>query len=314
MKSIIKSNKKAFLQISYQWIFALVAGGVILFLAIYGATKVIETGETQIDAKTGRNIGILLNPLESGPESFTKPQPLQLPVDTRIYNDCDNMGEFGHQKISISQKSYGKWTDTKTQVSFPNKYIFSESPVEGKTFIVFSKPYNLPFKVASLIYLIPFEEDYCFSDAPEDIERDINNINAKNLKIGNCTQEDIKVCFSSDSDCDMRVDVGGGVVEKREGEIYFQDESLMYGAIFSSVENYECQVKRIMQRIVNLVEIYNDKAQFISPIGCNSNLRTDLNVLKSKAGNLTDSHGLYQITSLSKDIQEENKYAVCSLW
>ena len=38
-------NKKGFLQISFQWIFAIVVGIVILFLAIYGVSKLIGTGE-----------------------------------------------------------------------------------------------------------------------------------------------------------------------------------------------------------------------------------------------------------------------------
>jgi len=52
----------------------------------------------------------------------------------------------------------------------------------------------------------------------------------------------------------------------------------MYAAIFSDKGNYECQVKRLMQRVAKLALLYEDKANFVSKRGCNSNL----NLLKIK--------------------------------
>ena len=145
-------NKKAFLQISFAWLFAIIIGGFILFLAIYASTKIIKTEQTALDAGTAKEIGVLLNPLETGFETGKK-NSFILPAETRIYNRCNNNGVFGRQIIKISQKSFDKWTDTNVNVGFSNKYIFSENFVEGKKFFLFSKPFKFPFKVTDLIYL-----------------------------------------------------------------------------------------------------------------------------------------------------------------
>ncbi|MBU2503632.1 MAG: hypothetical protein KJ879_01075, partial [Nanoarchaeota archaeon] len=146
---MILKNKKGF-EISFSWFFAIVVGGFILFLAIYGATKVINTGGEANSAKTGKEIGALLNPLETGFESG-QTTLLSMPVETRIYNECEDItGNFGRQIIKVSQKSFGDWSLTDINPSFQNKYIFSGEIVEGKNFIIFSKPFELPFKVADL--------------------------------------------------------------------------------------------------------------------------------------------------------------------
>ena len=84
-------NKKAYLQISFAWLFAIIVGAFILFLAIYGVTKLIKTEETTQEARTGKEISVLLNPLETSFETG-KTTSLTLPIETRIYNKCNNYG------------------------------------------------------------------------------------------------------------------------------------------------------------------------------------------------------------------------------
>ncbi len=74
----MKIKKRGYLQISFAWMFALIVGAVILFLAIYFATKLVDKGDDVIDAKTGKEMGILLNPLETSMESI-RTTPLTLP-------------------------------------------------------------------------------------------------------------------------------------------------------------------------------------------------------------------------------------------
>ena len=118
--------KKRGLQISFAWLFAIIVGAFILFLAIYFVTKYIGQQETIMDAKTSKEIGVLLNPLETSFES-SKVTYLNMPVESRIYNKCSKRDTFGKQLIQVSQKSLGKWTETNIDVGFENKYLFSES-------------------------------------------------------------------------------------------------------------------------------------------------------------------------------------------
>ena len=157
-------KKKGALQISFGWLFAIIIGAFIIFLAIFGVTKLMQTEQTTLDVKTGREIGVLLNPLEISFES-AKTTSFTMPAESRIYNACNNAGNFGKQLIKISQKSFNKWTETNLDVGFANKYIFSKEIVEGKKFYIFSKPFDFPFKVVDRMYMTSSNDIYCFSDA-----------------------------------------------------------------------------------------------------------------------------------------------------
>ena len=83
------SDKSGFIQISFAWLFAIVIGAIILFFAIYAAVKLIGTEGDISTAETGKEIAVLLNPLETefGEERTTL---LSLPVESRIINDCES--------------------------------------------------------------------------------------------------------------------------------------------------------------------------------------------------------------------------------
>lgn len=302
-------NKKGF-EVSFAWLFAILVGAVILILTIYGITKYVQTEQTILNAKTGEEIGVLLNPLETSFES-AKSVSLTLPVDSRIYNRCDNLGEFGHQKIPISQKSFGKWTETDVEASFYNKYIFSKEYVEGKEFLIFSKPFEAGFKVADLIYLTSSNDKYCFIGAPTEIKEELENINQENFFVDNCTANMTRVCFA-DSSCEVYVDYSNGYVQK-EDRMYFASDALMYAGIFSNANIYECEVKRLAQRVVKLATIYRDKANFVAQVGCNSDLNLD--ALISMAENVEDSRDMISLVNFAEEIGDKNdRNYNCKLW
>lgn len=307
----MEKNKRGF-QISFAWLFAIIAGAFILFLAIYGVIKIIGTGEEITSAKTGVEIGILLNPLETGFESG-RTLILKMPVETRIYNKYDIYGNFGAQIIQVSQKSFGKWSQTDIDISFPNKYIFSESVVEGKNFFIFSKPFEFPFKIADVIYLTSSEQDYCFINAPERIEEELSDLNQENLLVENCPSESINVCFDTGlEECDVNVDIGRREVEKRNQVMFFETDALMYAAIFSDKSVYEYQIKRLMKRESELLLLYNDKAAILSTQGCP--LDVNLFTLRNIINNVEYSEDLALAANAADDIERENDYAVCKLW
>jgi len=303
--------KRGYLQISFAWLFAIIVGVFILFLAILGVSKVIKFGEFEQSAKTSQEIGILLNPLETGFES-ARVTSLRFPTETRIYNKCSNTGTFGKQGIQVSQKSLKKWTET-DYAEFSNKYIFSETYAEGKTFYFFSKPFKFPFKVADLIYLISASEEYCFLDAPEEIQEEISDLKQETLKTEDCSEKAIKVCFGNEN-CEINVDYNSRVVEKDGEEMYFEEDALMYAAVFSDKATYECQLRRLMQRAEQLSLLYRDKAVFISD-KCDTNLNPDLLFFSSSAGNFQSSDELYLMKITAEDLEEKNNANWgCELW
>jgi len=299
-------KKRGYLQISFTWLFAIIAGIFILFLAIFTTLKLIDTEQVTQDAKTGKELGVLLNPVEIGFES-AKSTSINLPVETRITTRCENNDRFGEQIINLSQKSFGKWTETETEIKFLNKYIFSENP-EGKKFYVFAKPFELGFKVADLIYMTSSKKEYCFKDAPDEIKDEIDWLNQKNLVTENCQEGSVEICFSGD--CDIEVDYPNKYVRKSGSKMYFNGDALMYSAIFSESEDYECQVERLMQRTASLALLYKEKADFVAIRGCDSNLNLD--ELGSAA--LSDYQNLNLISSIAEEIDYQNKFTECRLW
>ena len=304
--------KRGYLQIPFAWLFAIIVGAVILFLAIFASTKIINTGGYELDVKTAKTLGVLLNPLEMGFETG-KTTSLTLPAETRIYNKCNNKGNFGRQIIQVSQKSFNKWTEPSEGVGFSDKYLFSTDYVEGKNFYLFSKPFNFPFKVSDLIYITSSAKDYCFLDAPENIRSEISDLSQKNLFVKNCPENSIKICFNSWNKCDIFVNYNRKYIQKEGKIINFEGDALMYAGIFSEKDVYECQVKRLMQRTDQLALLYKDKADFIAEKGCNSNL--NLVGLSNMANSLRDSEDLGPINSVVEEIKNSNDLNWgCKLW
>jgi len=305
-------NKKG-IEMSFTWLFGIVIGIIILAFAIYAVTKFMSEGDSLQTAKTSKEIGILLNPLETGFET-SQTSSFVMPVETRIYASCDNLTRiFGRQLISVEQKSFGKWTETDLQASFPNKYIFSEKGIEGKKFYVFSKPFEFPFKVADLIYMTSSEDNYCFQGMNSDIERELKNLGQGNIFVEeeNFLEECILICFDS-GNCDVKVNYDGGFVEKNKKRMYFEGDALMFAAIFSNYDNYECELDRLMKRASSLAQIYNDKANLVVISNCNSNL--DLLGLKLDFDGFENSNNISRIYINVEEIGDSNRVAECKLW
>jgi len=312
--------KRGFLQISFAWLFAIIVGAVIIALAVFAVVKIFNIGETTVSSKTAGEIGVLLNPLETGFES-AKTTSLTLPAETRIYNRCnDDSGFFGKQIITTSQKSFNEWTDTGVDVGFQNKYIFSDNPVEGRNFYIFSKPFEFPFKVSDLIYLTSSDKKYCFINSPLNIKEELWGLDQENILVDNCPGQEsdliVRVCFSPTSltNCDMEVSYGGGTVEKDGETMRFETDALMYAAIFSEPDIYECQLKRLMLRTENLALLYFDKSKFVSQKVSGCNVNSELENFRSSAGAFEDSNRLPSLAVESNNLKTKNDVSNCKLW
>ncbi len=308
--SLIRQRKGV--EFQFAWIFGLIVGMTILVLAIYAVTRIIQTEEIAIDAGTAKEIGVLLNPLETSFES-AQTTSLILPKETRIFNGCNNESYFGRQTISVSQKSFNKWTDTDIEVGFSNKYIFSENFTEGKKFLIFSKPFEFPFKITDVVYLTSSEKKYCFSGMEDKIKEELDNLGQDNIFTDECPENSVRVCFSGN--CDIEVNYQNKFVEKDSEIMQFSDDSLMYAAIFSSPKIYECQVERLMMRATQISILYSEKADLVASRGCNSDLKNELGFLINKLNQTKNSEGLNDALIFDvKDIQEKNDDANCKLW
>ncbi len=310
---MVRKNKKA-IAMSFNWIFALLAGGLILFLAIYATTKFIETSEKTVYTETSAQLIALFDPLETGLASG-RADEINFKKESRIYLSCNSLDNhpFGKQKIAFSEKTFGdKFGEKGENVNIKNKYVFAENIVEGKKISVFSKPFFMPFKVADIIVIN--SKEHCFYKAPNEIKDEIKGLGIETIKfsddLSNCSGQ-TSVCFVG-SNCD--INVLNNKVVKKDYELYYID-GLLYAAIFSSAENYECNIKRLINKFNELSLVYIDKIKIIENKGCSSNIESKLRTMMESAKALKSSNGLAGLKEQADIINAINlDTRTCGLW
>lgn len=313
-------NKKG-IEFSFAWLFALIVGAVIIFLAIYATTKLIGTERLATQTEAGKKLGVLLNPVETSVES-AKLSSIVFTSQVRLYNTCDKSGVFGSQEISVAEKSGlgSTWAEPGVASSFHNKYLFSEDIIEDKEFILFSKPFYMPFKVADVIFMWPKNKEYCFVQPPTAIRDEIEALNPGNVNVTDdlqfCKRGSKVVCFqASGCDIDVSTDVGGlsGSVKKGYDIVYYEG-SLVYGAIFSSKDVYECQVERLMKRTSELSKLYSLKSDYVGAKGCESSSLSVELAMYSNLTQINNSASLREIASMADDLERTNENLKCKLF
>ena len=314
-------NKKA-IAMSFNWIFAIIVGAVILFLAIYATMKIMGTGGYQINTETAAKITTLLDPMGTGLASG-KSATLNFKKETRIYIDCQPFGQFGKDTISFSEKTFGDWGEPGGEID-TQKYVFGDKVIEGKSLSLFSKPFSMPFKIDDVIIING--KDYCFYQAPNEIKDEVNGLGLKNIHfsedLNNCSG--IKVCFGSNAGCEISIyglcegyncdsKYDYGKVFNKGSQLYYYD-GLLYGAIMSSPEIYECNLERLMKRFEELSIVYIEKIKIMELKGCSSNIQADLTNMIELSRDLESSKELFALSQLSETIDSKNNMAICKLY
>lgn len=323
-KEMVK-NKKG-IEFGFGWIFAIFVGGIIIFLAVYAVTNLVKTERQGQDVASAKEFGILLTPVETSLESGKLAPPIIFPSKSRVYNICRNEGNFGVQRLSVSG-SLGigdKYQEPEISTPFYNKYFFSPSIVEGKKFYAFSKPLNMPFKVADLVYIFG-EENYCLVSPPGEVEDELGKlmVNANITgSVSECAIESVKICFGySEPKCNVLVSFDSnsaerGIVSKNKQDVVYEGYALMYAAIFSDPELYECQIGRLMKRASSIATIYGQKAEIMSARtdGCGSAFGDDFANYAQVASEINQSKMMGNILTSSENLREANDAISCKMF
>jgi len=308
-------------QFDFVWIFALIAGGAILVLAVFGALKFGDTERYQSDTEVAKTLSTIIDKLQTG---FSEGEYGQVVFrqETRINNLCLDDKEFGKNDLSVStQSSVGEeWNLAGGATSVHNKYIFSEDTVDGKKYYVFSLPFDFPYKVAEINILV--SETYCFTGMPETLKEDLARRPYPFIEVQNCSATSRKVCFGSGSDCDMTVYGSctsgcdsiydkGKVIKYGTDMMYVGN--LMYAAIFSDKGIYDCNVGRMMYRTGRIAEELTQKADLMNARRCNTNLQPDMFVWAGYTLNAT-TEDLFSLSSMAESLNKKNEKELCGLW
>lgn len=314
----------------FNWLFAIIAGGFFLFMAIWFASQIVDTGSEIVNTESASEFLTLLDPLSAGLASGSS-GVFDLRKETRIYLECSNEENepFGKLKVRFAEKQFEKWSVPSSPVSTPDKYIFSDNVIEGKHFDVFSLSLDMPFKVADLIFLT--NDSYCFYGVvPNGVKEEIESVGFKKINFtSNVNCKGTKVCFGS-TNCpsDAKVKVlpatcsgticeydnyqMGTVTDSRNGTALEKKYygPLLFGAIFSSKANYDCNVARLMKRYGYIMDLYESK---LNICGGNDNLVTDFNRIREIISPETEIDYSNLAESIY-NVELKNKQTRCSIY
>ncbi len=299
--------KKA--QFQFAWIFAVIVGALILFLAFYFVGTTLLQQRFEQSTVEVQSLDILLNPFSYlGSLGATTYNPLSLPKESEIIIDCNKqtLGDLGYNEITlISEKETG------IPRQAYDKYLFVPQPLKGKNFEALSKPLELPWRVSDIIILWPKDQEYCFDKVIADIER----LNISSIKTEECSQDSIKVCFSGSGGCDIIVNTGSKTVKKQGKTLHYTGDALMYAAIFSDPVLYECNLQRLASRLYNEAEVYERKSIALAQKNCNT--AYDLNPIKESARNVFNNPGQSELSQLeiaANILKNRNTMGDCTLF
>lgn len=326
-------SKKGF-EMSFTLLFSMIAGTVILIIAIYAAVRFINQNQQFQYSSSAASLIAMFNPVANDISSAIAPEPINFNRETRIYLYADSTisskSAFGMQKIGFSEQSsfLKEWPEPSLNISFKNKYIFSEDIIQGKKLFIFAKPFYSGFKVDDLVVL--YFRKYCFINPPEFISQDIEDNILKNSNFTNniqkCPKESLKVCFDYNfggcnivvnpecsSECGELGEYEFGSVSKNSTTVKYYD-NLLYAAIFSSPKIYSENLKRLGFKASALSKVYLEKAELIKIKNCDSNAEPFLTEMIELGKNLTSSKlsSFRENANLIKD--EEGKKSDCLLF
>lgn len=325
-------NKKAF-DMPFGNLFAIIAGVTILILAIYATTQlIIPSAKYSQYSEAAAQLSSDLNPIVNGISSAYSSK-INFQKNTRIYLTCSTWGQyspiFGKQTISFAEESsiLKKWTEPGAEISRYNKYIFSENLSEGKTYYIFSKPFYAGFRVDDLV-MTTFD-NYCFVAAPTNIEEEITSLGVGNINfttnVKDCKAGQVNVCFGfTAKDCSMAV-VGQcdgslcasqydrGYVKKGEDSMYYYG-NLLYAAIYSNPQIYECNIKRLGKKIAELGKVYEGKIEVVKTKNCDSLVGNDLDLIVPLAQKINSSAQMLTIQEYAKDMDDTNCKSLCKIY
>lgn len=330
IRNVLQSKKA--LEMSFSFIFAMIVGAVILFLAIYGVTNLIKTSDVAHGSEVSKEISIITNPLQTSIET-SREMAIDLPQDTRIKDKCypyeDPYGQFGAQGLKSAVMGVNnKYGADGVEVSVTNKYLFTPDIMEGKKLYLFSKGFDFPFKIGDII--IATSSNYCFVLPPSGIGDEISSIKGQggmqNIEINDskeeCANNSISVCFGAEQ-CDVNVEglctgcqneYDMGLVEKNNQKVYFTG-NLIYGAIFADKDIYECNVQRLMKRLNYQGVLFLYQTDIIAKQNCITGDGMDINAFAEAAGKLNSSLDLLTLRDMANNLNIKNSQdKECALW
>lgn len=323
--------------VEFGWIFSIIVGAIILFFAFYFVGTQFMQKESMDQLVSSQALDVLYTPFSYvGSVAEASASVASLDKVSTLTIECSGITGFddlGYNEVSTSTSYKGQVVQGIPRKAY-DKYLFAEEGTE-KYFFVMSKPLNMPWRIADLVYTFPNNQTYCFdASVPTSIKtelQELENISeTKHFFFGTIDSgiksKCINVCFGTTSDCDINVNslrqsnYALGYTSKNNKKMYYYGNALLYATLFSSPELYECNLKRLASRASIQRELYIEKDKALKQKQCYSlfslgPLSNSFNDLKTAKMTDADIGEIFStIKANSELLNNQNRGADCALY
>lgn len=303
--------------IQFNWIFVLISGILILSLFISFGIKYVGFSEQRNNAKIAILINNQLDPLST----------------SSLYTELDPQGmDLINVKFNCEDFSVNNY-----KVNMRDKLIFASDNITADKLLIWIDEWKMPYKISNFIFISSPKIKYYFVGNKElskkligympkvyGSERPFFNVESiDDIDYSKINQEillgklkGVKFILFTNKIVDidkinadvkiLRVNSNDENFGKVDNE-YYIGRSLLLGAIFSD-SNYECLLGRVMDRLVQVTEIYGTKVTKlwgeIDKEGCNYVLSKSS---FDKVKELVNEKDYPGINENAKRIEEQNK-------
>ena len=258
--------EKRGVNLTFKWIFALIAG-FIIFLFI------INFGYNHIYLSESKTSAILVNQFENQLESLSISEFLTKEID------MGNVFEINFDCNSISNKNVELNTE---------KIIFSDRTIKAKDFLLWTQLWKYPFGITNFYYLIDKNQKFYFFDAPYELTSSIPPTFPIYSFPDKVPEDSTIVFFKQPSPIQLQEYQDHNIKIVKNNKItfypnkqtdYYGDEMLL-GAIFTDNYNkYECLKNKAIKKLNIISYVYQKKAETLSRIGCSDKYLMIMNLL-----------------------------------
>lgn len=319
-------SKKAAVDVSFNWIFVLIAGVAILIFFI----ALVNNQKDKAEINSAITIKTELNSIFTG-ASLSKDRQLDIDmpnINLKLTCDFATCTTFGD---SSNPSCYSQYEIGKTGVNqqLPSQIIFSSKSLLGRKLFAWTLPWNAPFYVTNFLYLTSTTSKYIFIDegnALEFFNEFSEKTNKKLIPLNNLENENDEgnkifkfIFFETDP---LGITISQEIISAANSQdisaikvntalkqisfYYFEDEQFIlsgtaryistteiYGAIFSdSFDFYKCNMQKAINRLHAVSSVLQQRANLLFE---DNQTRTDCLILYDASEN-----GLNTIKETSK--------------
>jgi hypothetical protein len=141
-----KKSKKAQIEVSFNWVFVLIAGAIILFFFVRVITSETEITQTASHTRAANRMNAVITALQQNPDSVS----VQDRINYEIQFYCN-----------IEGQSYDlKGSNTKQYL--PHQIVFAPEIIGESKLITWVRTFKAPMPIASVLYITDEQTKYVF--------------------------------------------------------------------------------------------------------------------------------------------------------